>query len=1168
MTSMIKRSSVRKGVRVDVPDCRVLDQNRELQSDRKELECNNRLEIVAPQKRIMRAGDFSSGVRNNCPESITKCCSCSRLHPLPSIDSKNSSLPIVPCGQLHRQQAVQRGVPACLGTTTQPHLSVTALQPSVSTQSTLAAEPGVIYQRSTNSQLAETLHPIGFYMPTLCIACQNLCTCTSVDCHTSQLNRQSCGKGNVIIPAKDSYFSNVASPINANCRQTLDENSNDRRRVTRSVRGTIEDDLRSDCSSRFLQRNITFSTLLSKSKSTSLRHRMAQNVARRPQTKCLHPSKTCYLVDYFLGFLKSLVFLFLYDLPSSLRTSSSSAFCTLMLHFLVWLTVLPNSSLFTTAYPPHKYSPDAYGLWDRSLILDDVGHYQVQWTASSTDIQFRLTVRTRGYIGFGLSSQSKMDGADIVVGWVHSGKAYLQDRHGLGNLEPAVDRFQDWTIVSGYENDTHTVLHVSRPLNTCDPLNDHVISNDTSRVLWAYHPDDPVDPDSPRPRLHYHGDFRRGARSVFLLDRDPGLGYGLAGDAYDQNTASYTSGSSKDKKEEESEIHTWTLNSPGVEVKGDMATIYWCKLFRKPLLVQKNHIIKFEPIFSAGNERHVHHIVVSECTSDDPSVVATMEQLADSSGGQCYSNNMVHLLKACSHVVVAWAVGSKGLTLPPETGYPLSPNGPSIFLMQIHYDNPDNRHFQDHSGIRVHYTHKLRNFDAGVLSVGLEPIWKHLIPPGQASVLSSGHCVSECTAKALPATGIQVFGAVVQTHLLGQEVRLRHIRNGVELDPIAQDMNYDYSYLEYRLMKEPRTVLPGDHLISECKYSSLERTVITLGGINTRDEMCLSYLYYWPRSALSLCHSKPSLNTVLQSLGIEELSHDSDIIKIRKPLELAGKTLEWRLVNYDWEFQFENFQRTTHTGTFNPMCHSRGHSLLPTLEEVDYEYPNISEPWFAEDTCRRPQWPHSKETNPHHRRQRPHHRRQHPHPAEGLQDEAQGEPHTDDHLSGDGSSSTSSTYDGGDVMFDDDISSKPIKRIDADPVRKFDVFMPIREDTFDGKAQGGANSMETQPGSSGGGSTRGVFGNSGRTVNTRNRTPFQDLREEFDAMERDLEQEVNHNRLPDSFQERTAHNPRANSAFSLFSAFAFERNLLILVVLTLYHNTTVLSRLKNSLVGC
>jgi len=56
----------------------------------------------------------------------------------------------------------------------------------------------------------------------------------------------------------------------------------------------------------------------------------------------------------------------------------------------------------------------------------------------------------------------------------------------------------------------------------------------------------------------------------------------------------------------------------------------------------------------------------------------------------------------------------QGLTLPPEAGYPLAPNGPSIYLMQVHYDNPDKRHFEDFSGIRVHYTHVLRSYDAGM----------------------------------------------------------------------------------------------------------------------------------------------------------------------------------------------------------------------------------------------------------------------------------------------------------------------------------------------------------------------------------------------------------------------------------------------------------------------
>ncbi|ROT79588.1 putative MOXD1-like 2 [Penaeus vannamei] len=200
--------------------------------------------------------------------------------------------------------------------------------------------------------------------------------------------------------------------------------------------------------------------------------------------------------------------------------------------------------------------------------------------------------------------------------------------------------------------------------------------------------------------------------------------------------------------------------------------------------------------------------------------------------------------------------------------------------------------------------------------------------------------------------GINVFAVILHTHLLGRKVRVRHLRDGRELEPIAQDNNYDFNYQEYRALNTPRTVLPGDHLIGECTYNSRERSTITLGGFKTRDEMCLSFLFYWPRVDLSLCHSKPSLNTVLHSLGIQELSADSDPIKIRRPIELSGKTLEWRLLNYDWKNQFEYFQAATHTGTINPMCWRRGESLLPELEKMDYDYPNITEPWAPENVCR------------------------------------------------------------------------------------------------------------------------------------------------------------------------------------------------------------------------
>lgn len=81
----------------------------------------------------------------------------------------------------------------------------------------------------------------------------------------------------------------------------------------------------------------------------------------------------------------------------------------------------------------------------------------------------------------------------------------------------------------------------------------------------------------------------------------------------------------------------------------------------------------------------------------------------------------------------------------------------------------------DNSGLRIYYTPKLRQHDAGVLSVGMQPNWRHIIPPGQDSVVSEGHCVEECTKRAFPKQGIHIFAAMMRTHLIGKQVKLRHV---------------------------------------------------------------------------------------------------------------------------------------------------------------------------------------------------------------------------------------------------------------------------------------------------------------------------------------------------------------------------------------------------------
>lgn len=61
-------------------------------------------------------------------------------------------------------------------------------------------------------------------------------------------------------------------------------------------------------------------------------------------------------------------------------------------------------------------------------VLDGAAAYRLLWGRRGSALAFRLEVRTRGYVGFGLSAGGGMASADIVVGGVEGGQPYLQVR--------------------------------------------------------------------------------------------------------------------------------------------------------------------------------------------------------------------------------------------------------------------------------------------------------------------------------------------------------------------------------------------------------------------------------------------------------------------------------------------------------------------------------------------------------------------------------------------------------------------------------------------------------------------------------------------------------------------------------------------------------------------
>merc|ERR1719509_707624 len=102
-------------------------------------------------------------------------------------------------------------------------------------------------------------------------------------------------------------------------------------------------------------------------------------------------------------------------------------------------------------------------------------------------------------------------------------------------------------------------------------------------------------------------------------------------------------------------------------------------------------------------------------------------------------------------------------------------------------------------------------------------------------------------------------------------MRLRHIRNGIELPVILEDNHYDFNFQASRVPRTETMVYPGDDLLLECDYETSSRDKPTFGGLSTRDEMCLVFVLYYPRTALADCRSLPALHTLTQALGIQHI---------------------------------------------------------------------------------------------------------------------------------------------------------------------------------------------------------------------------------------------------------------------------------------------------------
>ncbi|XP_071519152.1 DBH-like monooxygenase protein 1 homolog [Panulirus ornatus] len=152
--------------------------------------------------------------------------------------------------------------------------------------------------------------------------------------------------------------------------------------------------------------------------------------------------------------------------------------------------------------------------WQQEASLDETGNVVLFWTADvkKNVLMVEIQGRTLGYVALGISPTGTMEGADLLIGYVdYSGEPHVMDYWSVKNGPPIPDKSQDWKLLAGRQNDTHTMIRVRRPItpNTDD---DNDVFDWPTWILWAWHPHDPGDDHKPK----YHKN-NRGARQLCLL---------------------------------------------------------------------------------------------------------------------------------------------------------------------------------------------------------------------------------------------------------------------------------------------------------------------------------------------------------------------------------------------------------------------------------------------------------------------------------------------------------------------------------------------------------------------------------------------------------------------------------------------------------------------------
>lgn len=135
--------------------------------------------------------------------------------------------------------------------------------------------------------------------------------------------------------------------------------------------------------------------------------------------------------------------------------------------------------------------------WKADGVINDneyskvqtVGELEVYSRIDGDTVRLALKAKTNGFVAIGFDPAQRMNEADIIIGYVKDGKAFVADMFSIGPTGPHPPDDQqggrnDVTVFGGSKKDGVTIIELERKLVTGDPR-DKAIKTGDNKIIWA-----------------------------------------------------------------------------------------------------------------------------------------------------------------------------------------------------------------------------------------------------------------------------------------------------------------------------------------------------------------------------------------------------------------------------------------------------------------------------------------------------------------------------------------------------------------------------------------------------------------------------------------------------------------------------------------------------------